>query len=278
MNGPKPGTREHARLVTASKAAAILGISPWESPYSLWHLMAGNTDPTPSNRAQRRGQYLEPAILAWWRDQHPEHAAYREQVWTAFEDWAGCTTDAECDLDGLHTVVEAKSAVSFDDWGTPGTDQIPDYYLAQVLFQLAVTGAGQCRVAVFGGRLEFREYVVDADPGEQARLLGACRRFYDSLAGGVPPELDRSVATYDSVRSLHPGIDGTDVVVDVVTAGSYVDAVAAAADAAEAERFAKSVLLDAMGDARRAVCGDVVVARRQPNGRGVSLVRVADKL
>ena len=57
-----PGDPEWLTVVSASKIAAVVGLSPYESAYSLWHLMAGNTEPQPNSAILERGHYLEPVI------------------------------------------------------------------------------------------------------------------------------------------------------------------------------------------------------------------------
>lgn len=277
---PEPGSPEHTRLVTASKAPAILGLSPWQSPYSLWQLMKGNVEPEASTATQRRGHYLEPAILAWWRDQHDaRHKVYRDQVWHTLGDWAGATVDAQVEADGEVILVEAKSAARMDDWGTPGTDQVPDYVFAQVMFEMAVTGAARCYVPVIGPYLEFCEYVVEADPEMQEQTLAACRRFYDSLTADEPPALDSHPATFATVKALHPDIDkGATVDMAPEDAREYVGACLDLKAAEERERAAKTALLDHMGRAQYADCDGQRIARRQPARHGVSLVRVAKSI
>lgn len=274
---PEVGGPEWSRLVTASKAAAIIGVSPWESPYSCWMQMKGLAT-REQNDAMRRGNYLEPAILSWFRDRHAllPNEFWREQVWHEHEDWAGATVDAEFQgVDGL-LIVEAKSAARMDEWGDPGTDVIPAYYLAQVYFQLAVTGAARCYIPVIGPFLEFTEYVVEADEEFQADILARCKAFHDSLDGDVPPDLDASVATYDIVRRLHPDIDkGEAVEIDEDAAIAYIRASLDLKELTVAERTQKTWLLDQMGRAQYATCNGVTVARRQPNKYGVSLVPVA---
>ena len=71
---PEPGTARWSALVTASKVAAIVGASPWDSPWSMWHRMSGDLAPDPDNAARLRGRLLEPAVLAWWAHQHPDAA------------------------------------------------------------------------------------------------------------------------------------------------------------------------------------------------------------
>lgn len=280
MSGPAPGSPEWRKIVTASKAAAIIGVSPWESPYSIWHEMKHGVAREQSD-AMKRGNYLEPAILAWWRDQHaPFIDSYIEQEWTPHEDWAGATVDAFCSINDpdreYQVIVEAKSAARMDEWGRPGTDEIPAYYLAQVYFQLAVTGTERCYVPVIGPYLEFSEYVVEADAEFQADILTRCRVFYDSLAADEPPDLDGSVATYDIVRKVHADIDAkTTVELAPQDAHEFV-ASALALDAAEQRaRLARSTVLEVMGKANWADSRGVRVARRQNGAHGVNLVRVA---
>ena len=280
MSAPAPGSPEHRRLVTASKAAAILGLSPWQSPYSLWCEMKGWTEPDESNNQQRRGHYLEPAILAWWRDQHGQEVdTWVEQIWYPHEDWAGCTIDAGCSLNlpdrECQVLIEAKSASRMDDWGQPGTDEIPAYYLAQVYFQLAITGDERCYVPVIGPYLEFSEYVVEADQEAQQATLTACRRFYDSLSEDEPPALDAHPATYATVRKLHPDIEDSIVDLDAAIAREYVAASLDLKAATERERAAKTAVLDLMGRAKTATSAGVKVARRQASKHGISLVRTA---
>ena len=47
VEGMEPGSASWLRQVTASKVAAILGVSPWHSPLSMWRLMKGLDEPEP---------------------------------------------------------------------------------------------------------------------------------------------------------------------------------------------------------------------------------------
>jgi putative phage-type endonuclease len=279
-----PGSPEWARLITASKVAAILGVSPWESPRSLWHMMRGDIERPATNEAQSRGHYLEPAILAWWRDQHDVvgHGVWDEQPTYTMGDWAAATPDAACaigthgEADWHRVLVEAKSAAYDDDWGDPGTDAIPAYYLVQVQWQMHVSGIRRCYVPVLTSRLRFLEYVVDYDEATGPLLERRCREFYDSLSGDVPPELDDSMATFETMRKLHPDIDAkTSIELPPEVATELVEAIAAKTDADARDRLARSTVLDLMGRANWADCNGVRIARRQPNKTGVSFVPVA---
>ena len=276
-----PGSPEWQKLITASKVAAILGVSPWDSPRSVWHAMRGDLPREPATDAQSRGHYLEPAILAWWRDKHDvghdEGREYRLQPEYLLETWAAATPDmVACHPDDDTVLVEAKSAAYDNDWGDPGTDAIPAYYLCQVFWQMHVSGIHRCYVPVIFGRgLRFAEYVVDYVPEYGAALEAKMREFYDSLAGD-PPDLDDTVATYEAVRKVHKDIErGEEVELDGIDAEALVLSHASLKDMEAIARRAKSVVIDAMGRAQYATHNGVRIARRQPRGEDVTFVVVA---
>lgn len=273
-----PGSPEWNRRVTASKVSAILGVSLFESQRSIWHLMRGDVDRADANEQQRRGHYLEPAIIQWWRDQHPDLTLATNDTTSELGDWAAATPDGIAG-DGQRAValVEAKSVARMDDWGLPGTDVIPAYYLVQCYWQMHVSGIHRCYVPVIGPYLRFEEYgPITYDAAIGAELERRCKAFYDTLAGDEPPGLDDSVATYEAVRRIHPDIDkGESVELDPAEAREYVVASLAFKAAEARERIAKSRMHEALGRAQYGECGGIRVARRQASKHGVSLVRTA---
>ena len=269
-----PGSAAWTRLMTASKVAAVFGVANpnYSSARALWHEMRGDvphqeSDPTPE---QERGHLLEPAVLEWWRRRHPEYTTLDEQHVAAREDipWAIATPD------GLATgpvappaVVEVKTVGRPDDeWGVPGTDQVPPRYLLQVFFQMHLTGARIAYVPRLGPFLEFEEFVVEYDEAVAAAVIERCHEFYLSLTGDVPPPMDGSPATFAVIRRMYDDLNPDQTVeLDPELARSFVDA--------ETERKRQVGLLrEVMGAARIAKCGDVPVARRQGARGGINVV------
>jgi hypothetical protein len=93
----------------------------------------------------------------------------------------------------------------------------------------------------------------------------------------VPPELDQSVPTYETVKELHPEIDGSTANVDLELAAAVLSASEAAKTADTNLRYLKTLLLDAMGFAASAMCGEVKVADRRPHGKGGVALSLATK-
>lgn len=279
-----PGSEGWRRLVSASKVPAIIGVSPWSSPLATWHEMKGTVDrEEPSDdTVLRRGHYLEPAILAWWLDKHPEVENAQEQAEVWLNEWGMATLDLLAfSLDTFDDViVEAKSTSSWDGWGDEGTSDIPPYYMAQVMWQLiCCPSASRVYVAAIGPYLDFREYVVERHEVPLDDLLAKVTAFYRSLDANDPPPLDGHPATLETVSRLHFEVVKdekveipTDLAVEYVLASLDLDS------AEERLRAARAAVLDKAGRARKIVAAEtgVYVARReQRNGGAPYLKRVA---
>ncbi len=272
-----PGSPEWLRLMTASKIAAVCGLSPWESRFSLWHRMAGLIPPDPDSDVKRRGHYLEPAVVAWWADQHPEWATWPTAPWRHKEDDRfAATPDRMLTSKGREDMewrcLEVKTSSRDDEWGAEGTDQIPPHYFVQCQWQMECTGTRVCHVALLDAWLTFREYVVEYDPQEAAGLRAEAAAFMDSLPWGSKPQrpdLDAHGATYQAVRALHPEIEDRDVDLEDWLGMNYCLAQCDLRDARREATRMTSLVAAAMGDARRARYLNRTIATRQAKGDGV---------
>jgi len=265
----EPGNPEWLTIMSASKIAAVLGLSPWESRFSLYHRMTGMVGDD-GNEQTRRGHYLEPAIAAWFADQHPDWRLEETGTWLHPERrWQAATPDRIVHLpDGTVELVECKSSGMFEGWGDPGTDTIPVYYRGQVIWQLDTLGLQRCHVAVILPFLEFRSYVVEYDPGEAQFMRDTAADFLADIRNGNRPPIDGSDATYQVVRQLHPDIDGDDREIPANLALDYRIA-CAEYDAAElTKRGLTSEIIDLMGTARYATWQSERVAMRVPGRKG----------
>jgi putative phage-type endonuclease len=284
-----PGSQDWLKTISASKIPAILGISPWQSRYALWHLMAGNTEPWAGNKNTERGTYLENAVFGWFEAQHPEltvvgSGSYAHNVhasWTAAPD--GIAHQDEYDEDeGPETYgVEIKTAQYSDGWGKAGTAELPPYYLAQVAWQMIVTGVDRVYVPVlFGQPFEFREYVVEWDDiaGDVDAIKAEVHAFQRSLADGVAPDIDGSSATYNTIKELHPDIDGETVEIpeDLGTAYLYAKETLDMATGA-ADKY-KNEIAATMGTAKKATLYGQPFFTRQARGGGTPYLVAARTL
>jgi len=284
----EPGSPEWMTRMTASKVAAVLGLSPWESRFSLWQRMAGYVPPQEATDATRRGHYLEDAVATWWADQHPcillPGGAWQhpDRSWQAASpDRLIVDTDNPTSSGIADALLEVKTTAVDDEWGAAGTDEIPPYYRAQVVWQLDTLGLQTAYVAVLLPRLEFREYVIQYKADEAAYIRGEAKAFLDSLPGGPDeqrPDLDGHAATYVAVRALNPDIEQIDVDLPHPLAREYCEAVKGLRAAQNRHDLARVEIADFMGTARRALWDGRSIATRRASRSGDPYVQAAARL
>jgi predicted phage-related endonuclease len=177
-------------------------------------------------------------------------------------------------------LIEAKYALYDDHWGEPGTDEIPVWYRCQVQWYLDVFGLDTCYVMVFiGSQGQFREYVVKADPVDQAMLRDAAVEFLADLEKNEWPDIDSHNATYEAIKEMHPLIDtGGKVELPTELAVQYCQAKTAEKAAKEASQLATSLVADHMGNAQKATYALQTIASRQARGDGLPYVVAARNL
>ena len=276
----RPGTDEWRQTMSASKIAAVVGLSPFTSRFALWHEMAGTIDRGPMTESMSRGHFLEPAVADWFAAQHPDWKVIPTGTWTHRETpWATATPDRLVLVPGGGArTLEVKTASYADEWGPSGTDQIPPGYRCQVVWAMFVTGATVAHVAALLGFLEFREYVIDFDVDEARFLFESAAQFMDELDQGEAPPLDGSDSTYQAVRELHPDIDDVEIQIEDELAVHLAATKREAETAAAAHTQAKAWVLDAMGSARKATCNGLPIATRAAKNGGTPYLSLSRSL
>ncbi|MGP9622240.1 lambda-exonuclease family protein [Corynebacterium sp. AOP34-AQ2-28] len=278
-----PGSDEHRRLVTGSKISAILGLSKFETPAELWHRMRGDVPPQESTPAMRRGHNQEDSILSWYfTEMRPDlEQTSGEQTFTRPDlPWAAANPDAVATEDAHSVFIDAKSiARDGGEWGKPGTDQVPLYYVTQMMWAMHMThgpdGMGVTRTYIVkhGPYVDqYDEYFVDYDPTLAAKIEQRCYAFHRSLADedGCPPITDRA-GTHRVFAKLHPDIVPDSVwEISPTVARDYLAARDRTKAAQAAEDGAKARILTAMGTAKTAVCGGVKIGYRREVKSGVA--------
>lgn len=134
-------------LRNASESPAVLGISPWVTPYQLWLLKTGRAQPE-ANAAMRHGTALEPAA----------RAAYEVRTGQVMQPLVMQDDDYSASLDGITLdgglIVEIKCPVRGRQsqlWRDVEAGQVPGHYGIQIQHQLMVSGATQAHLWVFDG-------------------------------------------------------------------------------------------------------------------------------
>lgn len=281
-----PGSPEwhaaRAHGLGGSEIAAVLGLSPFESRYSLWHRKAGIIGPVTESPEMEWGTRLEAAVCDKYRDVHELGGLIQKAGTYRHIDrpWQIANPDRLIsDLDG-HVVylVEAKTSPFGDKWGDPETDEVPVHVRAQVLWYLDTLGLKEGHVAVLISGLDYREYVVEYDADEAKLLRDSAEEFLATIDAGTPPPIDDHDATYQAVREMHPDIEPVSHELSDPVARDFLAARIELAAAKKVEQHARSAVADEMGNAHTAFWQGSKIATRQARGDGLPYLVTAKNL
>ncbi|MGA4964454.1 YqaJ viral recombinase family nuclease [Streptomyces pseudogriseolus] len=273
-----PGTAawEEARAgltITATEIAAVVGLSPWMSRFTLWHKKAGlPTAPFEMNPAIEWGNRLEDAVASKWQDEHPGQLAAPAGTWRHRDrDWQRATpdrllypqSDSEFDVPKQATgLLEVKTSPFGDDWGPSGSEEIPIYYRCQIQWQLDTLGLDVCHVAVLIGGWDYREYTVDYDEDDAKILRDAAVQFLTDVEAGHRPPIDGATDTYQTIRVQPDGLEDRDVEIPAELAARWDATYQALATASADLTQVRGEVLDLIGTGKRAVCDGRRIAYR----------------
>jgi putative phage-type endonuclease len=265
-----------ANGIGGSEIAAVMGLSPHESRFSLWHRKKGLIAPAEENDVMYWGKIHEPAICAEFAKRHPEDEVRPSPTYAAAgRPWQVVNPDRLI-LDSewkTTAIVEAKTSRDAEGWGEEGTAEIPVHYRAQCQWYMDALTVPRCHVAVLIAGSEYREYVVDYDPADALHMRQAATEFMRTLADDERPSIDGHSATYQAIREIPEGLDPIDVEIPTLLRDRFYAAQDAAWAAEDELTACKSELLDAIGTGQRAVCERQRIATRTVrNGSTYSLM------
>ncbi|MCP2339223.1 YqaJ viral recombinase family nuclease [Actinomadura rupiterrae] len=268
---------ERRSLIGSSDVAAILGVAPRGTPQAVYYDKRGMLPlEEDAGEAALWGSLDEETTAREWARRN--RSVVRRIGLIARKDAThrGCTLDrlvTECPLDRhlpdrCALEVKHRSAWLAGKWRR----SVPDDVLAQVLWQIHVTGMDHVHVACRIGGNDFRQYAVRrADHTDLiADIVTAVDRFWHEhvLAGRVPPlsGAEDPDAVLDLYDRLHPDRDGI-ARLDGQAAADATEALLeyetqrlAEGRAKKAKARAKARLVELLDSAEAAVLYDQTVA------------------
>jgi putative phage-type endonuclease len=191
-----PAWHEHrANSRNASETPAVLGVSPWQTPYQLWLLRTGRAEQKVTY-PMLRGTALEAAA----------RAAYELHTGHVMEPLVLADGNYSASLDGItlagDLVLEIKCPMKGPDsdlWKAVEAGQVPEYYAWQIEHQLMVSGARLAHLWVFDGE-QGRLLEVLARPERWPEIRAAWDKFMKRIESDSPPSLsERDTRTREDV-------------------------------------------------------------------------------
>lgn len=175
--------------IGASEVAALVGASPWSTPYQVWLDKTRRKAAFEGNAATIRGQELE------------SKARSRYELETLEDMPPGIATHPKYEicrasLDGIRAdkklILEIK-CMGAANHALAMSGVIPEYYIPQIQFQLAVTGADMCHFFAFGPDESSQLIEVLPDIKMQGELIATVLEFWEKhiIPDVAPPLTDK---------------------------------------------------------------------------------------
>lgn len=186
---------DRRHFIGGSDISAILGISPWQTPYQLWAEKTADKpiELEPKKAAFfRRRKMMEPYVIDLAREEHDLHVVARnERYFDKYLPFMSCEVDFEHEYDGDIENADVKTVhpAMAKHWGEPGTDEIPQYYTAQFLWGQAITERESTLCMAMIGLDKLEPYRVMRSDSVIKWMVEQAQRFWDLVEKKTPPEI-----------------------------------------------------------------------------------------
>lgn len=173
---------ERRLYIGSSDVAAICGVDEYKSAADVWYSKVFSGDEWGGNHYTEAGNYIEEGLIRYAEGQLgvPEGTAVRNAQFKKEISGVPFISNLDGYLADSGMVIEAKSTGNTHEWGTNGSDQIPDKVIFQVHQQMLTSGARTAVVpACFGYRgLRLGMYRLDWSQEVADFIVETCARFW----------------------------------------------------------------------------------------------------
>lgn len=254
---------DRSKYIGGSDVAAVLGLSPYKTPYGLWAEKKGLIPNTVLNEgAVEWGYRLEAPIAEKFADTNNCRISNRHRVayHSVYKYMRG-----EIDFHivkgmGDPGILEVKTAGAFlsHQWSADDGDEVPIQYWCQVQYYMGLFGRDYCVIAALIGGQDYREYIIDFDLEFYNNMIKAVTAFWENnVLANVAPSL--VAADYNLVASETP-----DRKTLTVFPGSAIHELARRAacskralkSAKEVDKLDMTLLLEALENAEQLIDGE----------------------
>lgn len=196
-----------ANYIGGSDAAAVIGLNPYVSAFSLWAEKTGQSPAFDGNLATRTGTYLEPFVAKLFEEQTGKKVR-NENASLVNSDYPWAVADVDRMVVGEDAGLEIKTVSSLSTRMFKNGSYPPRFY-CQACHYMAVTGKPLWYVAVLVGNNDFKIFEIPRDEDEIAALMAAEKDFWENhVVPKIAPPPDGQEPTDESLRILYPESNG----------------------------------------------------------------------
>ena len=187
--------------IGGSDAAAIVGISKWSTPMTVWADKTGRLPDKPDSEAMRIGRDLEDYVSRRWMEETGKRA-HRVNAMLYNQDYPFAHADIDRAVSGESAGLECKTTSDLDIKQFKDVE-FPEKYYVQCVHYLAVTGFDRWYLAVLVFGRGFNTFTLERDEAEIQALMEAERSFWELVQSDTPPAPDGKQPTADALETIY---------------------------------------------------------------------------
>lgn len=266
---------ERRRGIGASEVAAILGVSKFQTPLSVWSKKVGLDTQSETTKAQEWGLRLEPVIIDWYKETFPRRKVKTLKGYNLHinkdDPIRRCTPDALQEYgekgEGALQIKTTNQYLS-SDWD----DDVPMEYQVQCQYEMAVTGLSHNTIAVLIGGQDPRHKDLDRNDSFIEAMLDKVGDFWDDhVLKDIPPAATASDIDSRVIARLYSKESGKKIYLPQESAAwmdGWIESKAMEKEATAKVKKFKNKLKMAIGSASFGIL---------PDGRNLSLLTTEKK-
>lgn len=270
-------TKNRENGIGASECAAVLGISPYCTPYELWLIKTGRAQPeTILSESRLRLRCAHEQTIADEYENQMGVKLRRDNITRFHKKYPHMLCHLDRIIIGQRKIIECKTSTSWmkNVWGEIGTDHVPMDYIAQVQHQYACTGYEEADIAVLIDIDDFRIYPIQRDESVIKTIEEKVDHFWRyHVLEDNPPE----PTTRQDIKLMFPENDGTFIQADndvlkIIEAINQAKSVIKSTEEAQKEKEVK--LLHIIGTASGIKDGEKTIATYLADKNGKKTLRI----
>lgn len=202
--------KERRHSIGGSDAAAVMGLSKWATPYTVYLDKLGVLEAKEETEAMRQGRDLEQYVAERFAEATGKRVR-RENAILRNDAYPFAHADVDRLVVGEKAGLECKTTSTLDVRKFRDVE-FPEQYYAQCVHYLAVTGLERWYLAVLVLGREFHVYTLDRDEDEIKALMDTERDFWENhVKTETPPPVDGFEPTTEALKTVFADDNGEEI-------------------------------------------------------------------
>lgn len=201
--------------IGGSDAAAIAGLNPYKSAYTVYADKLGLLPEQPDNERMRQGRDLEEYVARRFREDMEEKGTPKKTKNCNYilqhPQYPWMLANVDRLIVGENAGLECKTTSVLNLRRFNGED-FPEEYYVQCMHYMAVTGAARWYLGVLILNQGYQTYTIERDEQEIESLIRLEERFWnENVLKQQEPAPDGSDITGEAILSLYPSADESEI-------------------------------------------------------------------